>query len=1162
MPSIVIALVANSRRQREIAELNDKVIQLSWQLEGLKQRSVAESPHVSPATVAPAAVTPTAVKISAEEARASQATIAPSIPAREPVERTPERTSERTPEPQLEPQIVLPAPPPPPIVAPPAETPIAESKSPDVAKTPVHPEPFVPDRIVVPPPPPVTQLPDRIAAMLSSEAASGEAPVSSANVRSTTGTAGFRAPDQASVSPKKSVSLEEMLGTNWLPKLGIAIVVIGVGFLIGTKWGSFSPWLRVAMLYLVAGATLAGGIFTERKERYQTLGRSLIGGGWAVIAAVTYALRHVPSMAILPSDALDLILLVTVIGVMVWHTLKYDSQLITGASFLLGFAAIALNPDPPYNLLAGALLVAGMTVIVLRRKWFELEVFCILASYLNHLYWLYNIFDRQADRRLFADHNVSMLLVIAYWAVFRASYLIRKVENQEQESVSTIAALLNPLLLLAVVKYQSFHPEWAFPALLIFGAVEFVLGQLPVSRRRKAPFHVLSSLGAAMMVAAVPFRYSGDSLETLWLIGAEAFLLAGIFTRERLFRGFGLIVSALVVLYALPMRVLPLMEELVNGQAHYHAQLGIGLAVIAAVLYANAHVIRGHWPALFQYEWESHALRVLSFAASVFAVGAAYALVSNNAIPIVLALLVAVLSFLGQQFGIEELVYQAHWIAAVTALQTFITGQDLAIAWHGLPGRVLLFMPVAALLYLSARHVRLSETDLKTVFAGGYTWAASTLLALLVWYQAPRLWIAPAWVGLAFLLAVAARYWKDRILLWQTHVLSFLAVCWTLYTGFAEEYRGSSAQLFSVVLTAALLYALNWIASEKEIIADERFVQAYSWAASLLLSWLAWYQLPAIDVSLMWGVFGLALFLIGDWKSWSFLRAQGYVALICSFAHIFYANFNVLSAPGAARPEVVTVVPLVAIYFFVYWQLHGRKAAGDIETKTRVEFLLACLGTATLAALARFELPLETVAVGYAAIVVGTLLVAWFTRLQVFLFQALVMLGFTAFRVSMHNFYLLHESYSSGLSSSIIAIALLAAGVPICLNIRRNANLTFSGPPWLALLAQRAEQLMFFVPFTLLAVLLALKVNAGMITLAWGAQAVLVFVLALWAKERSFRFAGLGLLLLCVAKIVFWDVWRMDDPTSRYLTLIGVGVLVLVVSYLISRNREALREYL
>jgi hypothetical protein len=49
---------------------------------------------------------------------------------------------------------------------------------------------------------------------------------------------------------------------------------------------------------------------------------------------------------------------------------------------------------------------------------------------------------------------------------------------------------------------------------------------------------------------------------------------------------------------------------------------------------------------------------------------------------------------------------------------------------------------------------------------------------------------------------------------------------------------------------------------------------------------------------------------------------------------------------------------------------------------------------------------------------------------------------------------------------------------------------------------------------------------------------------------------------LSAAKIILWDVWQLNDPTSRYLTLIGVGLLILIVSYLISRNREALREYL
>ena len=663
------------------------------------------------------------------------------------------------------------------------------------------------------------------------------------------------------------------------------------------------------------------------------------------------------------------------------------------------------------------------------------------------------------------------------------------------------------------------------------------------------------------MVAAVPFKYSDNSLEMLWLAGGEAFLLAGIFTRERLFRGFGLIISGLVVLYTLPVRIAPLMQEFINGQAHYHLQAGIVLSVIAAVLYLNAHIIGRRWKSLFAEEQESQSLTVLSFAASFFAVCAVCALVNDNAIAIVLTLLVAALSLLGKQFSINALVYQAHWIAAVATLQAINSGQGTQVSWHGIPERVFTFVPVACLLYLSSHHVRLSETNHKTFFAGAYTWAASALLAVLIWYHAPAPWIATGWISLALLLGLAARFWKNRALLWQTHMLSLLAAGWTLYESFAPQYRGTRVQLISVAATASLLYLLNWIVNVAEIIGDERISQIYSWAGSLLLSWLIWYQFPAIDVSLAWGLLGLVLFLIGDWKSWSFLRVQSYVALVCSFAHIFYANFNVMGEPGAARPEVFTVIPLVGIYFFIYWQLHGKQPSA-VDSKIRIEHLLACLGTATLAALARFELLPETVAIAYAALVIGTLLTAWLSRLQVFLYQALVLLVVAAFRISMYNFYQLHELYGSNLSSSVLTIVLLAAGIPICFAIRKNARQTLRGPQWLALLAGHPEQPMFFVPFVLMAVLLALKVTAGMITLAWGALAVVVFVLALWAKERSYRLAGLTLLLLCVAKIVCWDVWQLNDASARYLTLIGVGLLILVVSYLISRNREALREYL
>jgi uncharacterized membrane protein len=72
---------------------------------------------------------------------------------------------------------------------------------------------------------------------------------------------------------------------------------------------------------------------------------------------------------------------------------------------------------------------------------------------------------------------------------------------------------------------------------------------------------------------------------------------------------------------------------------------------------------------------------------------------------------------------------------------------------------------------------------------------------------------------------------------------------------------------------------------------------------------------------------------------------------------------------------------------------------------------------------------------------------------------------------------------------------------------------------------------------------------------------VAVFLLALWVGERSFRLSGLGLLLLCVGKILFVDVWRLN-PRDRYLTLIVLGGALLLVSFLYTRNRELIRQYL
>ncbi len=82
-----------------------------------------------------------------------------------------------------------------------------------------------------------------------------------------------------------------------------------------------------------------------------------------------------------------------------------------------------------------------------------------------------------------------------------------------------------------------------------------------------------------------------------------------------------------------------------------------------------------------------------------------------------------------------------------------------------------------------------------------------------------------------------------------------------------------------------------------------------------------------------------------------------------------------------------------------------------------------------------------------------------------------------------------------------------------------------------------------------------------MITIGWGLEGVAVFIFALWVGMRSYRLSGLGLLLLCIGKVLVVDVWGLELP-YRALTLIVLAVLLGGVSFLYSRYREIIREYL
>ena len=874
---------------------------------------------------------------------------------------------------------------------------------------------------------------------------------------------------------KSSRDLEEILGTNWLNKLGIGILVLGVAFFLAYQLKTLGPAGKVLVGYVVSLVLLGAGAWFDRSERYRILARAGIGGGWAMLFFTTYAMYHVPAAHVLSSQPLDLVLMLAVAAAMVWHTLRYRSQVVTGLAFVLAFLTITISHSTVYSLSAGAVLAAGLVVIVGRMQWFELEIFGMLASYLNHYLWLRPIIEpMHGHRRPFPEFAASAGLLMLYWAIFRLSYVFRSPKEERQEHVSSAAGVLNTVLLLALFKYQSAHPEWAFWALLAIGAVEVALGQLPATRRRRSAVIVLSTLGVILLVAALPFRFTGTRLSVLWLFEAEALLLIGVWTREVVFRRLGLLALGVVAGQMISVDAARIYGMRMDGAyVHGDFRLAAVFLVATALFYVNSHWVFRRWRNLFTAEFDVRLMQRYSYAAGVLAFVAAWIAFPGLWTAVAWSALGLALGLIGSRLDLPELGYQANMVAAAALVRALAINLDDATIWHGVTLRLITIALTAALLYLSSR--------------------------------------------------------------------------WSVMPGVGEADFSIGSLVFP---------RRRWVSG------------TYTWAATLLLALLAWYELHPVGVSVAWVMGGLVLLELGLGRKSVALRMQAYLLFFAGFLRIFFVNLNAAGNPGEISPRFYTVVPLALAFFYGYWRLHeSGDAVLQLERKLKAADLCCYLGTLTVAALMRFELVPDWVAAGWAALAFALLAVAWRSGRLVFLHQALLMVFGVLFRTVLHNFYQRSYFPAPAAESRWVCVGavvmLLFASLGIAMKLRRKDEPVSTSAFWRlpSFVARRPEQMFFFTALTLLTVLLALEMRHGMVTLSWGIEGVAVFLFALWLGERSFRLSGLGLLLLCVGKVLLVDVWRLQG-SDRYLTLMVLGAGLLFVSFMFTRYREAIRQYL
>jgi len=1022
-------------------------------------------------------------------------------------------------------------------------------------------------------------------------------------------------PEDKHARAERAFNLEERLGTNWLNKLGVTLLVLGVAFFLAWKLETWGPAGKVMCGFAVSATLLAGGVWLERKAMYRIFARAGIGGGWALGFFTTFAMHHITAARVLHSLVADLVLMLLVAAGMVAHSLRYRSQTVTGLAFLLGFATLLTSHlEAPggtviFSLTGSAILALALVIVTYVRHWAVLEAVGLVAVYGSHFVWLTRVLPQ--NHASFAEFWPSTILILLYWLIFRLAYVLRTPLDQSEENISSLTAVMNGGGVLALLKYQAAHPEWAWWALAALGACEMALAFTVRARRRQA-FVVLSTVATVLLVAAVPFKFHGVSWPVLWLAEAQVLALCGLRMGEPVFRRLGLLAGLATGAVLAVHDVAPLIFFRLNyPDPGRHVSLTVALALAAILYWIHGEVYPRRWPQILESGFESAAMQVTSYMAAVAAATALWVALPDAWLPVGWLALFLLLAYVGRTFHAFSMLLQGDLLSLIAAAvlafhhvaplasfrlssfdpsrhwaETTILGLAAVAFWvrgellpRVLPKSALLESPLPEPITDSEANPELSAWQGFMLPTASCLGAASAAAAL--WMVLPAPWIVVGWLVLALLLGLGADTAKSAVLAFEADLLALAAVVgwfsWDLWNG----DPGWWARKVPELVTIALLYAgMARKTAPKGL--RQPAAGAYSWVASALAAIAAADLAHELYLALVWAGLGLALFEAGRLTGKSALRWQGFVLVALGFAKGLAVDIlsNVPAAPteypmhfSLVNSALLEVLMLAVTGYWLLERTMNQERTGKAEHVAGT--ITDGLGTLAIGMWFAFRFPSAWVPVPDGAVWVTTIwagmatllmALAWLMRRSAFVAWAILL----AVAVVMRGLFLdLAATTEVGpwhgpLFHVGVVAAVLVATLPFAFQLRKPAfweGGSIQLPPGIITLLRRSDQWFFFAPFSLMVVALAFKLSSGHITIAWSLVGVAVFLFALAVGERSYRLAGLALLLVSVAKILLMDVWALA-PSDRYITLIVMGLALLAVSFLYTRFGPVIRRYL
>jgi uncharacterized membrane protein len=350
---------------------------------------------------------------------------------------------------------------------------------------------------------------------------------------------------------ERNPDLEKFIGENLANKIGIGILVLGIGFFV--KYAIDQEWIseigRVFIGVLCGGILI--GVAHRLRKTFVAFSSVLVGGGIAILYLTIYIAFHDYQIF---SQTAAFMLMVVITAFAVVLSLGYDRKELAILSILGGFASpfMVSTGEGNYVVLFTYVLIldGGMLVLAYYKKWNAINIICYAFTILLFGSWLGARFDGEKTSMIAG----AMIFATLFYLVFFAMNMINNLRKRTSFEALEIGMLLSTTFFYyaaGMVILNNPHGEdfkGLFTACLgIFNFI-FAYTLFKSTRVDKNLVYLLIGLVLTFISLAAPVQLEGNYITLFW--AAEAVLLLWLSQKSgiRLMKLTSVIVMVLMVI--------------------------------------------------------------------------------------------------------------------------------------------------------------------------------------------------------------------------------------------------------------------------------------------------------------------------------------------------------------------------------------------------------------------------------------------------------------------------------------------------------------------------------------------------------------------------------------------------------------------------------------